>query len=85
VPVIAAGAVGVTGLLVGGIFGGLALGARSDIRAHCIERACDDTGLDAVDRGQGFATVSTVGVVVGLVGFAAATVLYLVQPTGARP
>jgi len=84
VPVVIAGTVGATGLVIGGVFGGLALGARSDIHAHCIDRACDAQGLDAADRGKSLATVSTIGFAVGVVGLAAAVVLYFVQPTGAR-
>jgi len=84
VPVLVAGGVGVTGIAVGGIFGGLALGAKSDIDAHCINRECDSQGLADADRGQTFATVSTIGFAVGVVGLAAAAFFYFTQPGATR-
>lgn len=79
-PVFAAGGVAGAGILVGSIFGALAWGQRSTIDAHCPGRVCDDEGRSSVDRGQGFATVSTIGFAIGLVGAAAAAVLYFTAP-----
>lgn len=79
-PVIIAGGVGIAGVAVGSLFGVLALGTKSDIDAHCTDRECDAQGLRDVDRGKTWATVSTVGFAVGIVGLAAAVVLYVTQP-----
>lgn len=83
-PVLVAGGVAAAGLVVGGIFGGLAWSARSDIRARCPDRECDAEGLRDVERGQAFAAASTVGFAVCLVGAVATVALYLAQPS-ARP
>ncbi len=83
-PVLVAGGVGVAGVVVGTVAGGLALGARSDVDAHCVSFTCDHTGKEAADRGQTLATVSTIAFAVGAAGIAAAVVLYLIEPSSAR-
>ena len=83
-PVAVAGGVGTAGLLLGGTCGVLAWAAVSDIHAHCDGRFCDADGKHAADRAKSLATVSTVGIAVGLVGFATATVLYLLDHRRAR-
>ncbi len=79
-PVWIAGGIGVAGLAVGGLFGALALGKKSDIDAHCVGHVCDAIGKQKADSGQTLAGVSTVGFVIGLAGAATAVVLYLVLP-----
>lgn len=82
-PVIVAGGVGTLGLVVGSVFGLLALGTKSDINAHCSGLVCDAAGKESVDRGQSLAAIATVGFVVGAIGGAAAAVLYFTQPSNA--
>lgn len=97
VAVYAIGGVGVAGLVLGGVMGGLAAGKKTTIEAHCgatIHQSnplkCDPTGLAAVNSGQTFALVSTIGVVAGLAAVGTAAVLLVTEhkpaktATGAR-
>lgn len=83
-PVLAAGALGAAGLLVGIGTGAIAWAGVSDVHAHCAGTVCDATGKDAADRAKSFATVSTVGFAVGLAGAVAAGLLYSLgdRPSG---
>ena len=76
-----AGGVGVTGLVVGAVFGARVLGKRSDIHAHCAGPACDQTGLAAANDAKSAGTVSDIGFAVGLAGLGAAAVLWLTAPS----
>ena len=76
-----AGGVGVTGLVVGAVFGARVFGKRSDIHAHCNGSACDETGLAAANDAKSAGTVSNIGVAVGLAGLGAAAVLWLTAPS----
>jgi hypothetical protein len=79
-PELLAGGVGALGLLVGSTTGALALGAKSDVDAHCDGPLCDATGLRAADRAQDFATVSTIAFGVALVSLGTAVVFYFTRP-----
>lgn len=95
---IAAGGVGVAGLLVGGITGALVLGKKSTVEAGCTEvpggggqAACrDQSSLDAAESAQTLGLVSTIGFGVGIAGLAAGAVLFFTeseseaQSSGAR-
>ncbi|MBW2458566.1 MAG: tetratricopeptide repeat protein [Deltaproteobacteria bacterium] len=77
---VVAGGVGVVGLVVGLITGGMAMGEAGTIDDNCVDTQCNQTGLDAADSGQTLAAVSTAGFVIGGIGLAAGTVLWLVAP-----
>lgn len=58
---------GAVALGIGTVFGVRALSAKSDVDKGCPSaRTCNDDGLDAVDRGKTDATISTIGVAVGV-------------------
>ncbi|MEZ4309040.1 MAG: hypothetical protein R3F14_13465 [Polyangiaceae bacterium] len=59
------GGVGLAGLVVGGVMGGLALSAKSDVDAHCPDLKCDATGSSALSQGRTTGLVSTIGLGVG--------------------
>ena len=73
--------VGAAGLVVGGVFGALALGKKSDFEACQTSGACRDDELaaarDAHDTARTDALVSTIGFGAGLVGVAVGTYLLL--------
>ncbi|MEO5730130.1 MAG: hypothetical protein ABI134_24865 [Byssovorax sp.] len=88
----ALGGVGVAGLVLGGVMGGLTLGKKSTIEAHCgkgigapSELDCDQTGLDAAGSAKTLGLVSTIGFAAGLAGVVTATVLLLTEPKPAKP
>jgi hypothetical protein len=65
------GGVGVAGILVGGVTGLLAISNKNAAAAHCVDGECPRSTWSDLDRARTMATVSTVGFVVGVVGFAA--------------
>jgi hypothetical protein len=75
IPAIVAGGVGVTGLVLFGVFGGLNNATFSDLEAQCPGGACPQTVADDIDTGQSYQTVANVALVFGLVGIAAAGTL----------
>jgi hypothetical protein len=92
VAVYAIGGVGVAGLVLGGVMGGLALGKKAIIDAHCESATkpgaqihCDATGLSAATTGKTFGLVSTIGAAAGLAGVATAVVLLLTEPKASTP
>jgi hypothetical protein len=95
--VYAIGGVGVAGLVLGGVMGGLTLGKKSVIEAHCgaaikapEPTLCDPTGVAAGKSAKTLGLVSTIGFAAGLAGVGAAVVLLLTEhkpaksTTGAR-
>lgn len=78
-----AGGAGVVGLALGGVMGGLALGAKGDVDAHCPDLKCDATGQKALDQGRTTSLVSTIGLGVGAAGLVTAAVLWLTEPKAA--
>jgi len=85
------GGVGVAGLVLGGVMGGLALGKKSTITAHCgagikssDELACDTDGLAAIESVKPIGLVSTIGFAVGLAGVGTAIVMILTEPKKAK-
>ncbi|CAN5325793.1 hypothetical protein BH09MYX1_BH09MYX1_41360 [soil metagenome] len=73
--------VGGAGLVLGAVFGGLALGSKpgSD---HCTSDLlhCDASGISSLDDARTFATVSTVGFIAGGVLLVGGLVLFFAAP-----
>lgn len=69
------GAVGVTGMIVGGTSGVLALRAGNDYRAHCTPE-CDQAGADAASTGRTMVVVSPIAFGIGLAGLGAAAMVF---------
>lgn len=73
----ALGAVGVAGLVTGGVFGLMALNDKSVVREHCPNHECtDQTGLDALQSGARNETISNVAFVVGALGLVTSGALF---------
>jgi hypothetical protein len=75
---VVAGGVGVAGLVVGGIFGGLAMSDQSQEKTNCSTGGCPNHGQAVADynTGNDNATVSTVGFIAGGVLLAGGAVLF---------
>lgn len=85
VGIIALGAGG-TGILVGSLFGGLAISARDDIGTHCAGNTCDALGAQRFRDAQDRATVSTVSFTIGALALAAGAYLFFTsRPAGTKP
>ncbi len=67
-----AGGVGAAGLVVGAVAGALVFKQKSTVNAHCQGTRCDAAGKDAADAARPLATISNVGLAVGVVGVAVA-------------
>jgi len=77
--------VGGTGLVVGSLFGALAISKRNDLQSACPGKVCQPSSQQDLDSGKTMGTVSTVGFVVGGVGLAAgATLLFWPKSTQNR-
>jgi hypothetical protein len=82
VPAIVVLGAGGAGLVVGAVFGGLALGERGSLADACgANRVCPASAQPTYDRATTFSTVSTIGFVAGGVLAAASVVLFLFAPT----
>jgi hypothetical protein len=83
---IAAFAVGVTGIGIGSVFGVLAIDKKRVVDDDCTGTNCrSEDGKSAGETGRTFATVSTVGFVIGSVGLAAGVTLLLVRGSQSNP
>jgi hypothetical protein len=73
-----AGAVGVVGVAVGTVYGLQATSKWDDAKGGCTDYPydCSRTAMDDRDKAKSFATLSTVGFVVGAAGLAAGAVLW---------
>jgi hypothetical protein len=80
---LAAGAVGLGGVVVGSIFGLQALSKHSSSQQECQGNACSPTGLQDVSDGKNAGNVSTVAFAVGGAALAGGVVLWLTAPSGA--
>jgi hypothetical protein len=78
-PAIAAFAVGGAGLLVGTIFGVLALSSKSTLDSECPSKTCPAGAQSDIDSLSSKATVSTIGFGIGIVGVAVGAILLAVQ------
>ncbi len=74
--------VGVAGAIVGGIFGGLAIGKKNDATPNCTSdfSRCNTAGKASVDDAMTFATISTIGIIAGGVLAAAGLTVFLLAP-----
>ncbi len=72
--------VGAVGLVVGGITGFMAIGKHGDLSNACPSGTCSPAQQSDIDSYHTLGTISTVGVVVGVVGVAAGAVLLLTAP-----
>ncbi|UQA55237.1 hypothetical protein [Polyangium aurulentum] len=85
--------VGIAGLVVGGVFGGLAFAKWGEVEAMAQGQCHDPSGLSGctiavAEKGteaSRYATASTAGFVVGGVGLAAGAALWLVASKGKQP
>jgi hypothetical protein len=68
---IAAGGVGVAGMLLFGIFGGMASSTYSDLEDQCPGGVCSPDLESDADSGRTYQTVANVSLVIGIVGVAA--------------
>jgi hypothetical protein len=74
--------VGGAGVVVGTIFGALALGKKGSLNDACAQKICTPDRQNDIDTGKTFGTVSTVGFVVGAVGVVAGAVLFFTAGSG---
>jgi hypothetical protein len=74
--------VGVAGVIVGGIFGGLAIGKKNDAAPLCTSdfSKCTTAGKAIVDDALAFGTISTIGFIAGGVLAVGGLVVFLVAP-----
>jgi len=81
----AVGGLGVAGLVVGGVFGGLALSAKSTLAGECPKNVCS-TGKAQSDRAAAAtkALVSTLGVSIGGAALVTGVVLFVVSRPSAK-
>jgi hypothetical protein len=80
-PAYVAFGVGGAGVVVGTIFGALAIGKKSSLNDACAQKVCTPDHQSDIDTGKTFGTVSTVGFVVGAVGVVAGVVLFFTVGT----
>lgn len=74
--------VGAAGVVVGAIFGGLAIGKKNDASPNCLPdfSRCNTTGKAAVDDAMTMANVSTVAFIAGGVLAAAGLTVFFLAP-----
>ena len=82
---IVAGGVGMAGLATGIVTGLMASSRHATAEQKCPERTCTtgSEGAEALDSFRTLRTVSTIGYIVGGIGLAAGTTLFLTAPTPA--
>ncbi len=69
------------GLVVGAVFGGLYLSARSEATDHCDAEVCDPIGADALDEAQTQGVAATIGFIAGGVMLAGGVVIFFTAPS----
>ncbi len=85
IPMYVAFGVGGAGLLIGSIFGFVALGKKSDLDGTCTStRLCPPSQKDAISTLKTDSTISTVGLIVGAVGVAAGATLFVLNRRSAE-
>jgi hypothetical protein len=75
-------AIGGAGLVVGGVFGGLAFKATSDAKAQCNGNQCPQSAADDISRSKLYGNVSTAAFIAGGAIAATGIVLLIVAPGG---
>jgi hypothetical protein len=81
---VGAAGVGVAGVVVGAVFGGMAMGNHDELTKRCAPgepRVCDAEGVRIAGDQKTVAAVSTVGFAAGGALIAAGVVLWLVAPS----
>jgi len=79
---IAAGAVGVVGVVTGSIFGVRSMSKHNESDKYCSGSRCwDPRGVEAMDQARSAGTVSTVAFVIGAAGLGAGAVLWFTRPS----
>jgi hypothetical protein len=76
------GALGVATLAVGGYFGVRAFSKWSQAKDHCVDRACDQAGVDLHDDARLSGNLSTALVAIGAAAAATGVILFVSAPTG---
>jgi tetratricopeptide (TPR) repeat protein len=71
-------------LVVGGVFGGLAVARDNSLEGSCPSKACGPGRQDDIDQLRRFANTSTVGLAVGVTAGVLATVLWIRARSTAR-
>ncbi|HEX3344852.1 MAG TPA: PEGA domain-containing protein [Polyangiaceae bacterium] len=85
-PAIVVGVVGVTGIAVGTVFGVLAIGDKSSLRAECNPgKICPASAQGDIDAFSRNGAISTVGFGVGAAGVALGAYLFLHERSRAEP
>ncbi len=74
--------VGVAGVILGGVFGGLAIGKKNDASPNCVSdfSRCNTAGKASVDDAMTFANISTVAFIAGGVLAAAGLTIFFLAP-----
>lgn len=80
VAVYLAGGLGLTGLVVGGVTGALAMERKGVVDRNCAGTACNHEGKTAADAMKALGLASTIAFGVGIAGAGAAAVLLLTEP-----
>jgi hypothetical protein len=83
-PAIGAFAVGAAGVVVGAVFGAMALSTKSTLDTACVNMLCPSSSQSNINTLGTEATVSTIGFGVGIVG-AVLGVVFLVTSHGSSP
>jgi hypothetical protein len=71
------GGVGAAGMILFGVFGGLTLSKFGDLEERCPNGACPPGSQADIDDGSTYQVVANVSLVIGLVGLAAGTGLFV--------
>jgi hypothetical protein len=74
-----AGGVGIAGLATFGVFGVMNNSKHSDLEEQCNNGVCPKSAEEDADTGRTYQTIANVGLVVGVVGLATGTVLFLMS------
>jgi len=82
------GAVGIAGLVLGGVTGGLAISKKSVLDENCgaisgypgDPKGCNEFGVKTLNTAKALALTSTIGFAVGAAGVVTAGVLLLIEP-----
>ena len=77
--------VGGAGLIVGGIFGGVALSQMNTLEGQCPRSTCPPRYYSDLDQYDRMRLISTTGFIVGAVGAAAGVTLLLTAPKATQP
>jgi hypothetical protein len=80
-----AGGISAVGIGTSLATGALALSSKNTVKDRCVDRICDEEGLQAAQSGRTYATISTVAGAVGLLGLATGTYLLIASGQEKEP